>query len=224
MAGEAPGGGAVHVAGGEGVEAQLVRAGVDILDHGLQGLKVGDLLHGVAGLRQQVGVHDDAVALIAVADGSQLAVLGVEVVGVGVQLIGDGGAGKVIAVVAPGANGGLVAHDKEGGGVGLVHGGGEGLVVGAGSSGLHGHRHAGLLGVHLGDGLQDLIRLGLEVQPKDTAGGFCAGSGAGGGVVAAAASQQSQAQAGRQHKSKRFLHHVFLLINFGSCKRQGMVH
>ena len=53
MAGETPGGGAVQAGSGEGVEAQLGSAGVDVVGNGLQGSEVGDLLNGVAGLLQQ---------------------------------------------------------------------------------------------------------------------------------------------------------------------------
>ena len=70
VAGEAPGGGAVQTGGGEGVEAQLGGAGVDVVGDGLQGLKVGDLVEGVAGLLQQSLVDDDAEGLVAVADGT----------------------------------------------------------------------------------------------------------------------------------------------------------
>ena len=44
VAGETPGGGAVQTGGGEGVEAQLIGAGVDVVGHGLQGGEVGDLV------------------------------------------------------------------------------------------------------------------------------------------------------------------------------------
>ena len=43
-------GGIVVAGGGEGIEAQLSSAGVDVIGNGLQGLEVGDLVQGVAGL------------------------------------------------------------------------------------------------------------------------------------------------------------------------------
>ncbi len=218
VAGEAPGGGAVHVAGGEGVKAQLGGTGVDVLGHGLQAVKVGDLVHGVAGLLHQIGVDDDAVALVAVADGHQLAGLVIEVVGVGVQLVGNSGAGEVHGVVGPVLHAGLVADDEQGGGIGLIHLRVELLVVGAGGGGDHLDLHAGLLGVELGHVLEHLVGLGLEVEPVDGAGGgglAVVGSGGiavrGGGVgvggvgvggaaavLAAAAGQQGQGHDGSQ--------------------------
>ena len=170
MAGETPAGVVAHGRGGEGIEAELGSAGVDVLGDGLEGLKVGDVAQGVAGLLQKVFVDDDAVALVAVADGAELAVSVVEVVGIGVQLVGNVGAGEIVAVVAPGLNSGLVAHDEQRRGSGLVHLGGQGLVVGAGSGGHNGDGHTGLLGVHGGDLLQRSVGLGLEVQPVDAAG------------------------------------------------------
>ena len=143
---------------------------MDVLSDGLESLKVRDVAKRVAGLFEQVFIDDDAVALIAVADGAELAVGVIEVVGVGVELVGNGGAAQVIAVVAPGVDSGLVAHDEQRRGSGLVHLGGQGLVVGAGSGGHNGDGHTGLLGVHGGDLLQRSVGLGLEVQPVDTAG------------------------------------------------------
>ncbi len=179
MAGEAPAGVVAHGRGGESIEAELGSAGVDVLGDLLEGVEVGDVGEGVAGLLQQILVDDDAVALIAVADGAELAVVVIEVVGVGAQLVGDVGAGQVVAVVAPGADGGLVADDEHRRGFGLVHLGGQGLVVGAGGGGQNGDGHAGLLGVHAGDLLQRGVSLGLEVQPVNAAGG--------GGIAVAAA-------------------------------------
>ena len=238
MAGEAPGGGVVHVAGGEGVEAQLGGPGVDVLHHGLEGFKVLDVLHLVAGLLHQVGVDDDAVALVAVADGHQLAVLVIEVVGVGVQLVGDGGAGQVQGVVGPVAHAGLVAHVEDGGGLALAHLGVQGLAVGAGGGGDDLHRHAGLLGVHLGHVVEHLVGLRLEVEPVDAALGLgvvvlhgLAGLGAGRAVVggglaglvalAGASSQQhGHDHAEGHYEREEFLTHFhFLLIFVPDWKR-----
>ena len=59
VAGESPGRGAVQTGGGEGVEAQLSSAGVDVFSNSLQGLEVGDVSQVVASLCQQSGVDDD---------------------------------------------------------------------------------------------------------------------------------------------------------------------
>ena len=167
VASEAPGGGVVHVAGGERVEAELVGTRVDVFHNGLQGRKVLDLVHAVAGLFHEVGVDDDAVALIAVADGAELAVSVAQLIGVGVELLGDRGVGQIEAELAPLLHGVLVAHDEEGGSGFLLHLGHELLVVGAGSSRDDLDGNAGLLRIHLGDLLQGVVRLGLEVQPVD---------------------------------------------------------
>ena len=169
VAGEAPGGGAVHVGGGEGVEAQLGGAAVDVLHHGLQRLEVLDVLYLVAGLLHQVGVDDDAVALVAVADGHQVALVIVQGVLIGGQLLGDGAVLQVHGVVLPVLHRGLVADDEQGGGIGLVHLGVQGLAVGAGGGGDHLHGHAGLVGVHLGHFLENAVGLRLEVEPVDGA-------------------------------------------------------
>ena len=217
MAGEAPGGGVVHVAGGESVEAQGGGVGVDVLHHSLQGGEVLDLVHGVAGLLHQVGVDDDAVALVAVADGHQLAGLVIEVVGVGVQLVGDGGAGQVHGVVAPVSHAGGVADDEQGGRRVFIHLGGEGLLIGAGGGGDHLDGHTGLVGVGLGQVLGGLVQLGLEVQPVDPAG-LAAGSSAAAdisaGGSAAAAGQQGQGHGRAQGQGQDcfpFFHFVILL-------------
>jgi hypothetical protein len=68
MAGEAPAGGTVQTGGSEGVKAQLGSARMDIFHDGLEGGKVGDLGERVAGLLEQRGVDDDAVALVAITD------------------------------------------------------------------------------------------------------------------------------------------------------------
>ena len=214
MAGEAPAGVAAHGGGGEGVEAQLGGAGVDVLRNGLEGLKVGDVAELIAGLRQQILVDDDAVALIAVADGAELAVGVVEVVGVGGQLTRDGGAGQVVAVVAPGVHGGLVADDEHRGRRFLIHRGGQGLVVGAGRGGLDGDGHTGLFGVHGGDLLQGAVRLGLEVQPEHTAGGL-GGVTVAGGLLGRLVAAGNEAESHNKCQDKRkILLHVSLISLF----------
>ena len=197
MAGEAPAGGAVHAGGGEGVEAQLRGTGVDVLRHGLEGLKVGDILHGVAGLFQQGLVGDDAERLVAVAHGQGVAVLAVEVELVGAQLFVEVGVLQGQEVIGPGIQAGLgAALEQRGGGVALVHLSGQGFGIGAGGGGDHGDGHTGLLGVGLGQRLPGLIGLGLEVEVVDLAGRF-------GG---SRARNQGQAQRKRQNQSQQFLH------------------
>ncbi len=184
---------------------------MDVLHHGLQPVKVLDFVHAVAGLLYQVGVDDDAVALIAVADGDQLAGFVIKVVSVRVQLVGNGGAGEIQRVVRPVLYTGLVADNEHGGGIGFVHLGVELLVIGARSGGHDLHVHAGLFLVQLRHVLEHFIRFGLEVQPVDrTAGGRRGSSliaGAAALVVAAAAGQQGQAHYRSQHQSQNFSFH-----------------
>ena len=204
VAGEPPAGGTVHIGGGKGVEAQLRGAGVDVLHDGLQRFEVGDLVQLVAGLLEEVHIDDDAVALIAVADGAELAVLIIDVVGIGVQLVGDLGAGEIQAVVGPGVGAGLVAHDEQGGRVGLVHLSGQGLRIGAGSGGDHVHGDAGLLGVELRDLLKNFIGFGLEVQPVD------------GAILRVGHGDQSEHEAQNESQSKDLLHCCIYLSFFYS--------
>ena len=214
VAGEAPGGAGIHIAGGERVKAEGGGVGVDVLGDGLETLKVLQLVHAVAGLLDQVGVDDDAVALEAVADGDQLAVLIVEVVGVGVQLVGDGGARQVEGIVAPVADGVGVADDVQRRGIALIHLGGQGLAVGAGSGGDDLDVDALLFLVQLGDLLERVVGLRLEVQPVDRAG-LAAGGGRRGALGAgagrrgfglAAAGNESQGHDHCENKCKNLFH------------------
>jgi len=167
VAGETPGRRTVHIGSGEGIKAQLVGAGMDTLGDLLQALKVLDVVHLVAGSLDQIGVDDDAVALVAVADRHQVAILVIQVVGIGVQLVGNGGILQVQSIILPVLHGVLVADNKQRGGIALVHLGQQGLVVSTGSGGDNLHVNAGLVLVHGGNFLQHLVRLGLEVQPID---------------------------------------------------------
>ena len=195
VTGESPGGAVVHVGGGESVKLQLCGSLVDVLGNSLQAVKVLDLVHRVTGLFDQGGVGDDAVALEAVADRNELAVCVIEVVSVGVQLFFDRGALEVKRKVAPVLDALLVADNKQCRGIGLVHLSGESGAVGAGSSGNDLYINTLCLGVLLGEVLQGLVDLGLEVEPVNRA--LCAAcrlgsavSGAvslGSAVVAAAA-------------------------------------
>ena len=56
----------------------------------------------------------------------------IEIVSVSCQLVGDGRAGQIVAVVAPGGDSSLVADDEQRGHLALVHLSGQGLVVRAG--------------------------------------------------------------------------------------------
>jgi len=118
----------------------------------------------------QILIDNDAIALIAIANGAELAAIVIQVIGIGAQLTGDLGILQIIAVVAPGAHGSLVAHHEQRGRSVLIHGGGQGLIVRAGGSCLDGDRHTGLFGVHSSDLLEGGVSLRLEIQPKDTAG------------------------------------------------------
>ena len=53
---------------------------MDILSYCLETFKVLDLVHAVTSLFDQIGVNDDAVALIAVTDRNELSCLIIEVV------------------------------------------------------------------------------------------------------------------------------------------------
>ena len=208
MAGESPGGGAVQTGAGERVEAQLGCSGVDVVGDGLQGIEVGDLIEGMAGLLQQRLVDDDAERLVAIADGYQLvAVIEVEIGGG--EFLYEIGVGEIQRVLAPGLHGALVADLEHGGGGVLIHFSGKGVVVFAGSGGHDLDFHAGLLGVGLGQILPGLIRFGLEVQVVDLAGG---GIGGLGGVRGRFRSRFAGAGAEREHDAqneqdcKEFLH------------------
>ena len=101
VAGEAPAGIVAHGRGGEGIEAELGSTSVDVLSDGLESLKVRDVAKRVAGLFEQVFIDDDAERTRSSSRWSRALPFGViEVVGVGVELVGNGGAAQVIAVVA----------------------------------------------------------------------------------------------------------------------------
>ena len=210
---EAPVGGTVHTGGGEGGEAQLAGAGGDVLGHGLQGAEILDLVHGVAGLLQQTGVDDDAVALVYVRDTQHgAAVLKGEVIAG--QLAVESGAGHVIAVVLPlGQAHGAVDLEQRGGlclGQ-LAH---EGGLVLAGGGGLDLHLHAGLLGVELGQLLPVAVLLGLEVQIVHRAGAAAVGgsAGAAAAVSAAAGGQRQRHDTAQGQGQESLLHFIFLLF------------
>ena len=184
MTGEAPRRGAVQAGGGEGVEAQLSGAGVDVVSDGLQGREVLDLIQRVTGIGQQLGVDDDTEGLVAVAHGLQLTGLVVEVEVVGGQLAGESRSGQIQSVLIPVLQAGHVADVVDGGSAVLAHLSVQGVGVVAGSSGYDLDRHAGLLGVAGGQTLQSLVELGLEVQVVDgTGSGGRVGLGLGGGSV-----------------------------------------
>ena len=198
MAGETPGGRTVQAGSGEGIEAQGLGVGVDVVSHGLQGSKVLDLVDGVASLLQQVHVGDDAEGLIAVAHGLQSTLIVVQVKVVGGQLTGHGGAGQVQSVLVPVAQGFPVADDEQGGRLGLGHLSGQGLLIGAGSGGDNLHGDTGLGGVQRGDLLQRGVCFGLEVQVVDGAGLLSGSHGA-----------QAQNHHNSQEQCKKLLHMVY---------------
>ena len=209
MAREAPGGAGIHVAGGERVEAKRFGVGVDVLGDGFEAVKVLQLVHAVARRLDERGVDDDAVALEAVADGDELAVFIIEVIGVGVELLGDGRARQIERIVRPVPDGIDVAHDVERGGIALIHLGGERLVVRAGGGGDDLHLDAGLFLVQVGDLMERLVGLGLEVEPVDRAG-LGGGSRALLLLLAAGGKREEHEQGKRDCKS--FFHNCLLLF------------
>ena len=100
---------------------------MDTLGNLLQAFKVFDVVHLVAGFFDQLGVRDDAVALIAVTDGNELAVFVCEVVSVSAEFLGNSGVLEVKSIVAPVLYTLLVTDNKECRRIGLVHLRGKGL-------------------------------------------------------------------------------------------------
>ena len=195
---------------------------MNVLGHGLEAFKVGDLLKGVTGLFQQRLVDDDAKGLVAVAHGQRLAVGAVEVELIGGQLFVEVGILQVEQVIGPSVQTGLIAAlEQRGGRVALVHFGGEGFGIGAGGRGFNRDGHAGLLGVGLGQRLPGGVGFGLEVEVVDLAGGL-----GGGG-----ARNHGQAQRERKNQGQQFLHkivHSFFeymrrvpLLNRGAWKSEA---
>lgn len=102
---------------------------------------------------------------------------------------------------------------KRVGGVGLIHLGVQGLVVGAGGSGNYLDGYARLICVHLGDLLQGVVGLGLEVQPVDGAG---VGTAFVFAPAAAAAGQKGERHGRAEGQGQEFLassHFIVLLQN-----------
>ena len=124
----------------------------------------------MASLLKQCLVNNDAERLIAVSDRQGLAVLTLEVKGIGGHLIHDGSAIERIAVVTIGVDGALISTLEQGRSGALVKLGCEGGVIGAGSSGDNLDGNAGLLGIGGGELLPSFVSFGLEVQVVDGAG------------------------------------------------------
>ena len=209
MAGEAPGGRAVQTGGGEGIEAQLGSTGMDVIGNGLQGLEVGDLVQGVAGLLQQSLVDNDAEGLIAVTDGHGLAVGVLQIEVMGGHLVVHVGAFQIVAELTVAVDSAQVAHLEHGGSGVLIHLGGQGGVVLAGSGGDDLDGHAGLRGVSGGQGLPSGIGLGLKVQIVHTAGGSgiaVAITSVGIGLLLLTAGYQGQSHHKSQKHAKKLLH------------------
>ena len=187
MAGETPRGGAVQTGGGEGIEAQLSRTGMNVISDLLQSLKVGDVGQLVASLLQQCLVYDDTESLIAVADGNGLASLVLQVKGVSGHFLHHIGIGQVVAVLAPGLYCASITYLEHGGSSVLIHLSGQGLIVSTGSCGQYSYRNTGLLGVQFGQVLPGLICFGLEIQVINGARLGVVGRG----IVVAAGGEQS---------------------------------
>ena len=214
MAGETPRGGAVQTGGGEGIEAQLSGAGVDVIGNGLQGLEVGDLVQRVTGLLQQSLVDDDAKGLVAVTDGNGLAVGILQIKVMGGHLVVHVGAFQVVAELTVAVDSTQIAHLEHGGSGVLIHLGGQGGVVLAGGGGDNLDGYTGLSGVGGGQSLPSGVGLGLEVQVVHAAGGSVAALvGVGIGLLLLAAGYQGQSHHESQEHCKKLLHLRLLLQN-----------
>ena len=222
MAGETPSGAAVQTGGGEGIEAQLGSAGVDVIGNGLQGLEVGDLVQGVAGLLQQSLVDDDAKGLVAVTDGHGLAVGVLQVEVMGGHLIVDISALQVVAELTVAVHSAQIAHLEHGGSSVLIHLGSQRGIVLAGSGGEDLDGHAGLSGVGGSQSLPSSVGLGLKVQVVHATGGSVAALV--GVVLLLTAGHQRQGHHESKKHCKKLLHgnysfFVFIFTSQG-CKKQ----
>ena len=190
---EAPVGRTVHTGGSESaVHAQLVLAGLNVVGDLLQGLKVGDVGSLVTGLLQQLGVGDQAVSLDDVSHAvHRVAFLQRE--GIGGQVLGDVRILEIIAVVLPVGQADRAVDLEQRRRIALLDLAHQRGFIVAGSGRHDGHRHAGLLGVELGELLPLGVLLRLEVQIVNR-------------TVGRSAHGQSKAQARGQSKSDDFLH------------------
>ena len=135
VGGVAPVGAGVHAGGGEGaLDAELGLAGLDVVGDLLERVEVLDVVGGVTGLGQQVLVVDDAVVLLDVVDGVDLAVA-LELERVVGELAEDLRAGEIEAVVLPVGKAGRAVDLEEGRDGGLGDLGLELLLVGVGGGG-----------------------------------------------------------------------------------------
>ena len=197
---------------------------MDVVRNSLQGLEVGDLIDGVAGLLEQGLVHDDAEGFVAVADGNGLAGFVLQVEVGGGHLVVHVGAFEIVAELAVAVDSAEVADLEHGGGGVLVELGGQGGVVLAGSGCDDLHGNAGLLGVGLGNLLPGRVRLGLEVEVVHAAGrgrgfgfrgglfrrgGFGLSRGARGLRRGSAAGDEAQNHDQSQKNSEKLLHCLF---------------
>ena len=182
---------------------------MDVIGNGLQGLEVGDLVQGVAGLLQQSLVDNDAEGLIAVTDGHGLAVGVLQIEVMGGHLVVHVGAFQIVAELTVAVDSAQVAHLEHGGSGVLIHLGGQGGVVLAGSGGDDLDGHAGLRGVSGGQGLPGGIGLRLKVQIVHTAGGSgiaVAITSVGIGLLLLTAGYQRQSHHKSQKHAKKLLH------------------
>ena len=187
---------------------------MDVVGNGLQGLKVGDLVQGVAGLLQQSLVDDDAKGLVAVTDGNGLAVGVLQVKVMGGHLVVDVSAFQIVAELTVAVHSAQVAHLEHGGTGVLVHLSGQRGVVIAGSGGNDLDGHTGLSGVGGSQSLPGGVGLGLKVQVVHTAGGsgITVAILIGVGVVLIPAGHQGQGHHESKNQCKKLLHLYLLLF------------
>ena len=138
---------------------------MDVLSNGLEAVEVFDFVHCVACSLNVIGVNNDAVALVAVADGNELAVSVFEVEVFGLELFCDSCVGEVESILVPILNALLVADYEQCRRIGLIHFSGKGLSVCTRSSGNDLNVYALSFLVLLSKALEGLVELGLEVQP-----------------------------------------------------------
>ena len=190
---EAPVRRAIHAARSESGEAQLVLTAGDILDRGLEGGEVSDVLLLVSGLGEELLVVDQAVGLDNVGNALDLAVIAFEREGIRGQRLENVGVIKVVAVIFPGREANGTVDLEQRGRLGLGHLGLQRGLVLAGCSGLHGYGNARLLRICFRELLPLGVLLGLEVEVIDLALGIVGRTRARGRTATATAARKSEA-------------------------------
>ena len=176
---ESPGRAAVHIGRGECIEAELCCSGMNVFRNCLEACEVLELIHGMACFFDEIRVHDNAVALIAVTDRNELAGFVIQIVGIGAQFIGDRCSLEIHCIVFPLLDTGLVADDEECRLGGLVHFRCQCLAVRTGSRCHNLYVNPCLRSVVLCEPLQCFVKLRLEVQEVNrTLAGITAGASA----------------------------------------------